>query len=323
MLLFLVWAQANATGFELEDVLFEPQSIKITHDGQILVADAGEHAVFLFAANGDLALRIGRHGQGPGEFQNPSDADQMSDGRIFVADSRNGRVQIFDEKGTYLDAISISKHALGQIAVIDNHSFLLTESNGRSFSFRMGENDVDKSRYYRYKIDGTLEKSFGAIQGHSNPLLALLLNQGPFFLDGDDVIAASSVSNELLHFHDGQEEVIKYPLAFIPNEPQEKMKSITTASGETQVRMSVQLDRVCLGLAPHPNGDLVILRATRHSSPDENIAPSKIVVLSRNGKEKKVLRDAYDAQGIAVSKDGQWAFVLHELDSWTISRIAL
>ena len=45
----------------------------------------------------------GRKGSGPGEFDAPHSITIDSQGRLFVADRANSRIQIFDQDGTFLD----------------------------------------------------------------------------------------------------------------------------------------------------------------------------------------------------------------------------
>ena len=46
----------------------------------------------------------GKLGRGPGEFMGPHAMALDSQGRIFVADRSNNRVQIFDQDLNYLDS---------------------------------------------------------------------------------------------------------------------------------------------------------------------------------------------------------------------------
>jgi hypothetical protein len=53
---------------------------------------------------GGQILSFGRPGIGEGEFNGPTDI-QLANNKIYVCDSRNNRVQVFDENGKYLMAV--------------------------------------------------------------------------------------------------------------------------------------------------------------------------------------------------------------------------
>ncbi len=70
-----------------------------------------DHRIRVFdIATGDLAFDIGGRGNGPGEFNLPKDIAVGPDGRIYVVDSSNFRVQVFEADGTYV-------HTFGSIGV--------------------------------------------------------------------------------------------------------------------------------------------------------------------------------------------------------------
>jgi hypothetical protein len=77
--------------------------IEVDNDGNIYVLDRGNHRIQKYDKNGRYLLTIGSKGQGPGEFQNPSDIYIDSNGSIYVNDFQ--RITIFDEEGIFRDTI--------------------------------------------------------------------------------------------------------------------------------------------------------------------------------------------------------------------------
>ncbi|GIT23513.1 MAG: hypothetical protein CM1200mP40_31950 [Gammaproteobacteria bacterium] len=58
-----------------------------------------------FDSQGNFSLmQWGRPGSGPGEFDTPHGLAMDSQGRLFVADRTNNRIQIFDQEGNFLDS---------------------------------------------------------------------------------------------------------------------------------------------------------------------------------------------------------------------------
>ena len=71
-------------------------------DGYLYVTDVTDlkHRVFVFdLLAGEFKLEFGKEGKEIGEFGFPNDAVADSTGRIFVTDSNNFRVQVFDPQG--------------------------------------------------------------------------------------------------------------------------------------------------------------------------------------------------------------------------------
>jgi DNA-binding beta-propeller fold protein YncE len=67
--------------------------------GHIYVADAVFDNIQIFDLSGRLLLNLGEGGTGPGEFGLPAGIAIGADNRIYVADSYNRRVQVFQYLG--------------------------------------------------------------------------------------------------------------------------------------------------------------------------------------------------------------------------------
>ncbi|MEQ8190807.1 MAG: hypothetical protein ABRQ39_22760 [Candidatus Eremiobacterota bacterium] len=72
-------------------------SIRIGMDfnGNIYVANMGNHCIQKFDPNGKLILKFGSYGTANGQFKNPSDIAIDNEGNIYVTDYGNHRVQKF------------------------------------------------------------------------------------------------------------------------------------------------------------------------------------------------------------------------------------
>ena len=63
--------------------------------GALYVADTAAHDIKVFNAAGTLERVIGRRGEAPGEFNFPTHL-AFGDGRLYVADTMNSRIQVID-----------------------------------------------------------------------------------------------------------------------------------------------------------------------------------------------------------------------------------
>ncbi len=92
-----------------EDSFNAPSDVLVSPTGEIYVLDGhgegGNNRVVQFTAKGRFVRSWGTSGPGPaaGELSDPHAIAMDSQGRIFVADRRNIRIQIFDRNGRFLE----------------------------------------------------------------------------------------------------------------------------------------------------------------------------------------------------------------------------
>lgn len=94
--------------------LKEPEGVYGDTQGSIYVADTHNHQIKKFDPQGNLILSIGtkskgeheeqEEGKNTGEFNQPVGVAVSQDGKIYVTDSHNDRVQVFDASGNFLFA---------------------------------------------------------------------------------------------------------------------------------------------------------------------------------------------------------------------------
>jgi len=96
-----------------EGLYKRPTGIAIDQDsGRIYLTDTLRHAVEVIDAGGRPLERWGKRGEGPGEFNFPTDIALARD-RVFVLDAMNFRVQVFDRKGAYITSFGKPINAPG------------------------------------------------------------------------------------------------------------------------------------------------------------------------------------------------------------------
>ncbi len=69
--------------------------------GLIYVADTRTHNIKIFNDEGKLVDILGKHGEGPGEFNAPTYLSFVGN-KLYVSDTLNSRIQVFDAKGKFL-----------------------------------------------------------------------------------------------------------------------------------------------------------------------------------------------------------------------------
>jgi len=103
----------------------QPNDVTTGPDGSIYVADghSGQNAnppegstgrIMKFSPEGDFIMEWGEIGPAHGQFRTPHALAWDSQGRLFIADRGNHRIEIYDQDGNYLD----SRYMYGRISGI-------------------------------------------------------------------------------------------------------------------------------------------------------------------------------------------------------------
>lgn len=79
-----------------------PAGIAVNSSSNLIVADRGNHCVWVLKTDGSILMRIGTKGHGPGELFLPHGVAIHPDGSIIVSESGNHRISIFSSCGTFL-----------------------------------------------------------------------------------------------------------------------------------------------------------------------------------------------------------------------------
>jgi peptidylamidoglycolate lyase len=136
---------------------FRPTFMAWLPDGTFFVADGYTNTrVVKFDANGQFLMAWGERGEAgketrPGYFNNVHGiATDPETRRVFVNDRANGRVQVFDANGSFLDEWSF-----GARPPSDVHMFIITSDR------YLWAADRGTSKILKYDLDGNFLYAFG------------------------------------------------------------------------------------------------------------------------------------------------------------------
>lgn len=79
-----------------EKVLRKPSGVMVGEDGFLYVANTEKHSIAIFDSEGNLILEYGTWGSEVGNFAKPTDLELGKDDKLFVVDSGNNRICIFE-----------------------------------------------------------------------------------------------------------------------------------------------------------------------------------------------------------------------------------
>lgn len=81
--------------------LYGPRGIAVGPNGDLYVTDTGNGRVVVYGPDGAFRREFGSKGAGPSQLDEPVGIAVAADGaRVYVADSNNARISIFDAQGT-------------------------------------------------------------------------------------------------------------------------------------------------------------------------------------------------------------------------------
>jgi len=134
-----------------------PLGLNFDAQSRLLITDhrEGKHRVLVFRANEDLDFSFGAEGSGADQFSFPYATAVDSRGQIYVSDSNNARISVFDKQGGLVNIITgaAAKETLGlprglafdsldRLHVVDGitHNVVVYETGGKpQFLFSFGE----------------------------------------------------------------------------------------------------------------------------------------------------------------------------------------
>jgi DNA-binding beta-propeller fold protein YncE len=153
---------------------YRPSAVTIAPDGTIFVADGhggdSNARIVKIAPDGTILKSWGTKGSGPGQFNEPHGIALDSQGRVFVADRVNSRIQIFDQDGKFLaewkqfgrpSAVYIDKNDLIYVADSQTEDPSCTPDPGCHRGIRVGSAKDGTVRYFIPRPNPDTDKSGG------------------------------------------------------------------------------------------------------------------------------------------------------------------
>ncbi len=158
--------------------LLAPRAVAAGPDGERVIADSGNHRIVVLDRNGNFVRAFGSlcklnennagcvdpDGDGPlaagdGQFNEPWGIAVDKAGQIFVADTWNGRIEVFDKEGKFLRKwgyFNTTNGELGDANALFGPRGLAVDTEGNLLVA-----DTGNKRIIRFKPDGSLLQQVG------------------------------------------------------------------------------------------------------------------------------------------------------------------
>lgn len=169
-----------------EKTLLMPAGLHITDD-KVYVTDVKKHQVLMFDINGKLLKTLGKPGvKNPGEFKAPNALTTDKEGNLYIVDTGNQKVQVFDKNGKFKMFINGSKDGKGD-SVFVNPRGIGVDSKGNLFV-------VSNLTHYVYVFDKEGKQKF-VFGGQGDMEKQFSLPNG-LFIDERDQIYITDTTNQ-------------------------------------------------------------------------------------------------------------------------------
>ncbi len=229
----------------------------------IYIADSGNHRVLVFDFQGKFLKIIGRKGQGPVEFSNPTGLFILEDGGLAVADVGNGRIQIFDKDGEFVKSINTKGVQVADMIFKDNKIYTISSFGSSGYSLDMRSEKGAQPLINILNDQGNLIQtlSIGDFP-ESHPFLRAIKHRVCLALSKEGKLYVPHFAINLIHIFDSEGRKIGQfdrPLPFKPGLP----KIIQQASGEDGTyRAQATFDFITKDAKIGPDGNLYLLTFT-------------------------------------------------------------
>jgi hypothetical protein len=168
-----------------------PYDVVVDSKGNILILDERNTRIQKLSPEGAFLLSIGRHGQGPGDFQAPFSMDIDSADRLFVFDYMNKRIQVMTSEGKAERGIKLYSLSADQIRLLKSGEIIM--GGGGLAHLRELMQPRKKLPYLLTIVDskGKTQRSFGEMKNYGDANVNSHANQISLDVDGKDNICVA------------------------------------------------------------------------------------------------------------------------------------
>jgi len=160
----------------------------------VFVTDTGNKRVVVYDQDGNYITEFGGLGTALGQLDEPVGIAVADDGRVYVADTWNQRIQVFvpDSSGTVYSSVDSWSVTSWESTSTENKPFLALDNKGHVFV-----TDPEKYRVLEFSADGTFLRGWGQYSPQTD---GFGLPSGIAVDKAGGIWVSDAANNDLLHF---------------------------------------------------------------------------------------------------------------------------
>lgn len=253
-----IWLFAS---FGEADYLYNPSDIEVDLSRSLIyIADSGNDRVLVFDFDGKMQKVIGRKGQGPGEFANPTGLDVFEDGTLAVADNQNNRIQLFDKSWEFIESINTKEVRVADLEFKDGKFYTISSYGMAGYTLALRSEEETQPLVNVLDQEGNLVLTMGVDDyPESQPFLRAIKHRVCVALSDDNKIFVPHFSMNVIHVFGMDGKKIAEFDRLLPFKPEPPQILQQKQSKEGVVSMSATMDMVTREAKIGPDGNLYLL----------------------------------------------------------------